>query len=126
MIDHISKLENLIIIIIGKIKAISTSKIRKIIAIKKNRIEKGSRDEFIGSNPHSKGEHFSRSVKAFFDRREAKIITITAIAITIIEIQIKEKIIYTKIIFRPCDWKSHILLYYINLSTSSVNRNIKK
>ncbi len=46
---------------IGKIKAISTSKIKKIIVIKKNRIEKGIRDEFIGSNPHSKGDDFSRS-----------------------------------------------------------------
>jgi len=46
---------------IGKIKAISTSKIKKIIVIKKNRIEKGIREEFIGSKPHSKGEDFSRS-----------------------------------------------------------------
>lgn len=47
--------------IIGNIKAISTSKIKKIIAIKKNRKEKGIRDEFKGSNPHSKGDIFSRS-----------------------------------------------------------------
>lgn len=121
-----NKLENLMIIIIGRINAISTSKIKKIIAIKKNRIEKGSREEFMGSNPHSKGEHFSRSVKAFFESKEAKTITIIAIAITTEAIEIIEKIIYTKIISRPCDWKSHILLYYINLSTSSVNRNIKE
>jgi hypothetical protein len=44
----------------GNIKAISTSKIKKIIAIKKNRKEKGSRDELKGSNPHSNGELFSR------------------------------------------------------------------
>jgi hypothetical protein len=47
--------------IIGNISAISTSKIKKIMAIRKNRKEKGSRDELRGSNPHSKGEFFSRS-----------------------------------------------------------------
>lgn len=109
--------------VIGKIKAISTSKIRKIIVIRKNRIEKGIRDEFIGSNPHSKGEHFSRSLKGFFDNSEAKIITIIAIKNVIKDIIDKRKIIYTKI-FSPYDWKSYILIYYINLSTSSVNRNI--
>lgn len=45
----------------GNINAISTSKIKKIIAIKKNRKEKGRRDELKGSNPHSKGDIFSRS-----------------------------------------------------------------
>lgn len=39
-----NKLEDFIIIIIGRIKAISTSKIKKIIAIKKNRKEKGKRE----------------------------------------------------------------------------------
>lgn len=58
---QIIKLEELMIIIIGKIKAISTSKIKKIIVIKKNCKEKGRRDEEKGSNPHSKGEFFSRS-----------------------------------------------------------------
>jgi hypothetical protein len=48
--------------IIGKIRVNSTSKIKNIIATIKNFKEKGSRDEFIGSNPHSKGEFFSRSV----------------------------------------------------------------
>lgn len=68
------------IIIIGKINAISTSKIKKIIVIKKNRIEKGSREEFIGSNPHSKGDVFSRSVKDFLDNKEARNIIITVIS----------------------------------------------
>jgi len=120
-----SKLEKFKIIIIGRIKAISTSKIKKIIAIKKNRREKGRREDLFGSNPHSNGELFSRSFDAFFDSKEAKIITIKAI-IKIIKLIIKEEnIIYTKN-FRPCNWKSHILLYYINkiLTTSSVNRHI--
>lgn len=69
--------------IIGKIKAISTSKIKKIIAIIKNRIEKGSRVEFEGSNPHSNGELFSRSIRAFLDKIEAKTITIKEINKTI-------------------------------------------
>lgn len=42
-------------------RAISTSKIKKIIAIKKNRIEKGIREEFKGLNPHSNGDNFSWS-----------------------------------------------------------------
>lgn len=39
----------------------STSKIKKIIVIKKNRREKGSRAKDLGVNPHSKGLSFSRS-----------------------------------------------------------------
>lgn len=113
MIVQIIKFENLKIIIIGKIKAISTSKIKKIIVIKKNRREKGKREDDLGSNPHSKGELFSRSTKVFFDKIEAKIITIKEIVIIIEAIKIIEKIIYT-IINRPYDWKSNILLYYID------------
>lgn len=45
----------------GKINAISTSNTKKIIAIKKKCKEKGKRAEHLGSNPHSKGEFFSRS-----------------------------------------------------------------
>ena len=39
----------------------------KIMAIKKNCREKGIRAEFLGSKPHSKGLHFSRSEKVFFE-----------------------------------------------------------
>ena len=45
----------------GSNKMISTSKIKKITANKKNRMEKGARVWIDGSNPHSKGEFFSRS-----------------------------------------------------------------
>lgn len=45
---------------------ISTSKIKKITAIKKNCKEKGIREEELGSNPHSKGDLFSRSIIIFF------------------------------------------------------------
>lgn len=67
----------------GKIKAISTSKIKKIIAIKKNRIEKGIREDLKGSNPHSNGAAFSRSLIIFFDKIEAKSIMINEIIIVI-------------------------------------------
>jgi hypothetical protein len=49
------------LVMAGRIKVNSMSKIRKITAIRKNWIENGSRAELIGSNPHSKGEGFSRS-----------------------------------------------------------------
>lgn len=59
---------------IGSRSAISTSKIMKITAIKKNRDEKGSRAEFFGSNPHSNGDLFSRSSLIFFEIKVARII----------------------------------------------------
>lgn len=58
----------------GNSSAISTSKIMKITAIKKNRDEKGSRAEFLGSNPHSNGDLFSRSSFIFFEISVARII----------------------------------------------------
>lgn len=95
--NQIIKLEYFNVKIIGRIKAISTSKIKKIIAIKKNRIEKGRRDEFIGLNPHSKGASFSRSVHFFFDKIEDSSITIVAIVNKIKAIINKFIIIYIKI-----------------------------
>lgn len=53
--------------IIGRIIEISTSKIKKMIVIKKNWIENGNREEVLGSNPHSNGEYFSRSFFFFFE-----------------------------------------------------------
>lgn len=93
--DQEKRFEILKIIIIGKIRAISTSKIKKIIEIKKNRMEKGIREEFNGSKPHSNGEFFSRSLIIFLDKKEAKIITIKEIIKIIIVIISKLKIIYT-------------------------------
>ena len=51
----------------GRRRTISISKIRKITASKKNRREKGIRADLFGSNPHSKGEFFSRSNSIFFE-----------------------------------------------------------
>lgn len=79
----------------GKISVISTSKIKKIIVIKKNRIEKGIRDEFIGSNPHSKGEIFSRSNKVFFEIKTEIFITIWLINKINNTSKVNIKIIYT-------------------------------
>ncbi len=53
---------------------ISISKIKKTIAIKKNRIEKGIREVFLGSKPHSKGETFSRSKIVFLENNADNII----------------------------------------------------
>jgi hypothetical protein len=95
--DQTKMFENLIIIIIGRINAISTSKIKKIIAIIKNRKEKGKRDDSEGSNPHSYGDLFSRSINAFFDNKDASNITIAAIINTIVAMIVVEKITYTKL-----------------------------
>jgi hypothetical protein len=61
VIFHINRLDIFIIGMTGNNRTISTSKIKKIIVIKKNRKENGSREDLLGSNPHSKGEFFSRS-----------------------------------------------------------------
>jgi hypothetical protein len=53
---------------IGRRREISMSKIKKTTAIRKNRREKGSRAVLVGSNPHSKGDIFSRSISVFFAR----------------------------------------------------------
>ena len=47
----------------GRRRTISISKTIKITARRKNRVEKGRRALFLGSNPHSKGLDFSRSLK---------------------------------------------------------------
>jgi hypothetical protein len=63
-----------IVIGIGNNSAISTSKIMKITAMRKNRDENGRRAEFLGSNPHSNGDLFSRSSFIFFEIRVVRII----------------------------------------------------
>ena len=106
----------------GKIKAISTSKIKKIMVIKKNRKEKGNREEDFGSNPHSNGEDFSRSTIVFFDNIEAINIIIVEINKIINLISKIEKIIYTIIIDFMIGSQIYFL-YYINnnLFSSSID-----
>jgi hypothetical protein len=76
MIIHDFMFDVNIVIGIGSSSAISTSKIIKITAIRKNRDEKGSRAEFFGSNPHSNGDLFSRSSLLFFEIKVAKTIIV--------------------------------------------------
>lgn len=92
----------------GSKRVISTSKTRKITAIRKNRREKGSRADPLGSNPHSKGEFFSRSAIVFLAKTDDKIITTVAMIRTIITKRDANKIIFlgrTKLV----DWKSTVL-----------------
>lgn len=49
-------------------KAISISKTKKTTARTKKRREKGTRALPLGSNPHSKGDLFSRSLNLFIDK----------------------------------------------------------
>ena len=60
----------------------------KITAIKKNRDEKGSRAEFVGSNPHSNGDLFSRSSLIFFEISVASIIMVDDSRMVIVAIVI--------------------------------------
>lgn len=53
----------------GIITTNSTSKIKKITAIKKKCLENGIRGDLIGSNPHSNGDDFSRSIKLLIDNK---------------------------------------------------------
>ena len=57
----------------GISNTISISNTKKITANKKNRREKGIRAVFLGSNPHSNGDFFSRSI---FERLDKRVIII--------------------------------------------------
>ena len=58
---------------IGRIKATSISKTKKITTTIKNFIQKGKREILLGSKPHSKGEDFSLSDKVLKVRDIRKI-----------------------------------------------------
>lgn len=94
----------------GRSNAISTSKIRKITAIRKNRREKGRRAEPFGSKPHSKGEFFSRSLIDFFERRDAISITKQANIMIINDMVRDNQIIYFEC-FNLFNWKLSVLIY---------------
>lgn len=89
-------------------KVISISKIKKINLIKKNWILNGIRDLDIGSNPHSKGDIFSRFLKNFIEIKKFKINIINLIINKINVIKIKNKIIYIKI-FKFFNWKLNVI-----------------
>lgn len=111
----------------GSNNVISTSKIKKITAIRKNRNEKGNRADPLGSNPHSYGDLFSRSMIIFFDSNEARTIIIVANKIVIKIIDVIIIIAYSKI-FRLVGWKPTILIILKRhkLSTSSIDKDIEK
>jgi hypothetical protein len=77
-----------ITIVIGRSRAISTSKIRKITAIRKNRSKNGRRADLFGSNPHSNGDLFSRSSMVFLDSSDVNIMTAVVSANVVIAIVI--------------------------------------
>lgn len=84
-----------IVIIIGNIIVISTSKIKKMTAIKKNWIENGVRGDLFGSNPHSNGLIFSRSIIFFFAKIAHAPINPVEIVVDSNKIIIKVKIIFS-------------------------------
>lgn len=79
-----------ILIIMGKIITISTSKIKNRTAIRKNCDENGIREDLFGSNPHSNGDLFSRSMVDFFLIK----IHNNIIIIDIINVNINEIVIF--------------------------------
>jgi hypothetical protein len=83
IIIHDLMFDDVSTIVIGNSRAISTSKIRKITAIRKNRSENGRRADLLGSNPHSNGDLFSRSSIFFFDRNDVSVM-ITVVSVSVI------------------------------------------
>jgi len=71
-IELVTHHENFVIKIkgIGKMRVISTSKIRNKTARRKNWMEKGERADFFGLNPHSNGDIFSWSEEDFLKMTE--------------------------------------------------------
>jgi len=76
-------------------KTISMSNTMKIIANIKNRNENGTRALFFGSNPHSNGEVFSRSmfvrILSIFANKNTTVAIVTARIEEIIGIYITQK-----------------------------------
>lgn len=104
---YIIILLNFIEIISGNNSVISTSKIKKMIAIRKKCIENGNRAVDFGSKPHSKGEFFSRSANDFFEVMFSTVINTIAIAIIIVDSMVRIIIIYA--IRRSFNWKLKII-----------------
>ena len=95
------------------------------MAIRKNRRENGSRADPTGSNPHSKGDLFSRSMEVFLDNTVERNIMIP-LRVKIISVADRT----AKIIFpsgsRLDDWKSHILNYIKKITTPSIKGDEKE
>lgn len=89
---HLKMLDLNILGINGTIKIISTSKMIKIIAIKKNCIENGIRAKLKKLNPHSNGIIFSRSLFLFFETKREIVIRIK-VTVNLVKIEKKMMII---------------------------------
>jgi len=70
---------------IGMRRTISISNTIKIIASRKNRIENGIRALWLGSNPHSNGDDFSRSAIDRIDTTHETVYRIIGMMIATIE-----------------------------------------
>lgn len=84
VIIHDNILLLFIVVIIGRMITISISNTKNRTAIKKNCDENGIRGDLLGSNPHSNGDIFSRSINVFFLIIEHNVIIMIDINITII------------------------------------------
>ena len=78
----------------GSNRAISTSKIMKITAIRKKCDEKGSRAEFFGSNPDSNRDLFSRSSLFFSEISVVRAMMAVDSRIVIVAVVVMVIIIY--------------------------------
>lgn len=111
-----------IVMIMGKMIAISTSKIKNKIATRKNWIENGRRADFFGSNPHSKGDIFSRSNLLFFEIIMHNIINELEIVILIKIDKIILNITFS--LFKIFWLEIKYIVYNKKVASSSVNWNI--
>lgn len=96
----------------GISRVISISKIRKIRLIRKNWTLKGIRDLESGSNPHSKGEAFSRFFKSLRDNIVLIISRIRPMRKNILAIIIIKNIIYIKVWLKFFNWKLKVINFY--------------
>ena len=111
VISHVLMFDREIIGTNGSKSVISTSKIKKITAMRKKRREKGMRAEPLGSNPHSKGEFFSRSLIVFLDRvDDTSIKILERMRVNRMNVD-RERIIFPGSL-SPIDWKSTVLYIY--------------
>lgn len=104
----------------GRSITISTSKIKKIIVIRKNRRENGKRKLELESKPHSKGDDFSRFNLTFFLKIIETPRTTNITSITKGTNSINWTIIFS--IVGHFDWKSSILIYIKKIVNYPINR----
>ena len=102
-INHSSFLVSIILVGSGSIIAISTSKIKKIIATMKKCMENGRRALVFGSNPHSKEEDLFSCKFSFF-------IMVKLMIPISVAINNDKRIIIIFSFYGLIDWKSILLI----------------